>query len=80
MLVNSILRVFGREYFRFLTSEEDGLYLVGRIDALRDLIDTIGLEDEASSIITKVSLTVKHEGSFESKKILIDSWLNDNYY
>lgn len=80
MLIHSVLRVFGKEYFRFLTSEEDDLYLVGRIDALRDMIDTIGFEDEASNIITKISLVVKHEGSFEAKKIEVDSWLNETYY
>lgn len=79
MLANSILRLFGREYFRFLTSEEEDLYLVGRIDALRDMIDSIELDEQASEIITKISSIVKKKYSFQTSKEMIDNWLNRNY-
>ena len=80
MIKNSVLRVFGKEYFNFLTNkDEDDIYLVGRIDALKDMIDAIGLDVEASEIITKASLLVKQKYSYQTTKEMFENWLYTNY-
>ena len=80
MIKNSVLRVFGKEYFNFLINkDEDDIYLVGRIDALKDMIDAIGLDVEASEIITKASLLVKQKYSYQTTKEMFENWLYTNY-
>lgn len=80
MIKNSVLRVFGKEYFNFLTNKDgDDIYLVGRIDALKDMIDAISLDVEASEIITKVSLLVKQKYSYQTTKEMFENWLYTNY-
>jgi hypothetical protein len=80
MIKNSVLRVFGKEYFNFLTNkDEDDIYLVGRIDALKDMIDAVGLDVEASEIITKASLLVKQKYSYQTTKEMFENWLYTNY-
>lgn len=80
MIKNSVLRVFGKEYFNSLTNkDEDDIYLVGRIDALKDMIDAIGLDVEASEIITKASLLVKQKYSYQTTKEMFENWLYTNY-
>ena len=80
MIKNSVLRVFGKEYFNFLTNkDEDDIYLVGRIDALKDMIDAVGLDVEANEIITKASLLVKQKYSYQTTKEMFESWLYTNY-
>lgn len=80
MIKNSVLRVFGKEYFNFLTNkDEDDIYLVGRIDALKDMIDATVLDVEASEIITKASLLVKQKYSYQTTKEMFENWLYTNY-
>lgn len=80
MIKNSVLRVFGKEYFNFLTNQdEDDIYLVGRIDALKDMIDDVGLDVEASNIITKASLLIKRKYSYQTTKEMFENWLYRNY-
>ena len=80
MIKNSVLRVFGKEYFNFLTNQdEDDISLVGKIDALKDMIDAIGLDVEASEIITKASLLVKQKYSYHTTKEMFENWLYTNY-
>lgn len=79
MLKNAILRTYGKEYFQFLTADRDDIYLVGRIDALENMLSNIGLEDEISEITTKISLTLKHRYSYENSKEIITNWLNKYY-
>ena len=80
MLKNAILRFFGKEYFNFLTNtDEDDIYLVGRIDALKDMVDATELDKEASEIITKASLVVKERYSYETSKEMFYNWLYRHY-